>query len=805
MNTQYVYESFFTNSLNALIIGTETGSIIKANKAACKMFGYSEEELKKLGREVIIDTNDQLFQSMHEERLRTGTARGVLKGIRKNGEKFPVKISSVTQQNEQGEQWVSIMAIDVSDQIAQETKLSLLLEDSRRMHQQEEDNRILLENVLNSITDGFFIVDREWKVLFWNKAAEIILQKTEEAIVGRNVWDVFPDLNNLREHVDYKTVFEKNQSVRFRDYFPNYKIWAEVSVYPSEKNISVYIKDVTEIKGLRTLEKLEREVLEMNARTNSDLSQILDFYLTEIEDFHKGMHCSVLRLKNNKLYKWSAPNIPHEFSNAVDGMAIGEGVGSCGTAAFRKEKVVVADIANDPLWKNSTSLTEKYGFKACWSFPLLDSRNEVMGTFAIYYNRVKTPSPEEENTLERARNLLTILLENKLAVEAMNTSVQNYDLVSKATNDAIWDWNMATDEVIRTGNGMKVLFGYDWEDMVGNINFWDEKIHPEDLPGVKKSMKDAMDNPAQMYWEREYRFKRKNGQYAFVFDKGYIIRESGGNAVRLIGATRDISERKHSEEMLLELNNRLKQRADELTASNVELEKFAYIASHDMQEPLRMITSFLQLFKKKYADQIDETAEQYIHFAVDGAERMKKLIMDLLEYSRVGSNKDDLAEIDTNELLQEVLKIFSARIEELHASISIGHLPKMKANRTQIFQLFQNLIGNALKYHSGEDVQISVNVQEEATQYVFSVKDNGIGIKPIFFEKIFILFQRLHHKNEYSGTGIGLAICKKIVDRHGGKIWLESEPGKGSCFYFSINKAVEPSMVSGFIDNSILD
>lgn len=163
--------------------------------------------------------------------------------------------------------------------------------------------------------------------------------------------------------------------------------------------------------------------------------------------------------------------------------------------------------------------------------------------------------------------------------------------------------------------------------------------------------------------------------------------------------------------------------------------------------------------------------------------------MDLLEYSRVGSNKDNFSEVDTNVLLKEVVNVFMGRIDEMKATVVVGDLPSVTANRIQIFQLFQNLLGNALKYHSGQSPLIEISGKEEATHYLFSVKDNGIGIKPIFFEKIFVLFQRLHHKNEYSGTGIGLSICKKIVERHGGKIWVESEPGKGSCFYFTISKS----------------
>ncbi|MEO8172809.1 MAG: PAS domain S-box protein [Sediminibacterium sp.] len=787
-----VYESFFVNSLSALFLLKTDGTIARANQAACDMLGYTEAELQSLKTDsLIIDTSQSTVEELKAERLATGRAKGIIMGLRKNGKKFPIKISSATIHAETGETMTSVIAIDISEQYDKEENLKILLKETQKLHQKEEDSRILLENVLNSITDGFFIVSREWKILFWNKAAENMLRKNESELIGKNLWEEFPDLGLLKDNVDFPKLYDKHQSVRFREYFPKYKIWADVSAYPSEKNISVYFKDVTEVKNLRTMERLEREVLEMNAKPESVLTDTLDFYLREIQEVHKGMICSVLRLRGNRLYNWSAPGLSERYLGSIEGVEIGDHVGSCGTAAYKKEKVVVTDIENDPHWTDYKDEAALEGVKACWSFPLIDSDNHVMGTFAIYYKRVKAPTREEENTLERAKNLLMIILENKVSVEAVKSSIRNYDMVAKATNDAIWDWNVETNEVIRTGNGLEVLFGYKPEEAAAEENFWNKRIHPDDLHGFLQMQSAIMNNPSELYWEDEYRFRCKDGKYAYVFDKGYILRDVHGKATRLIGATRDITDRKESEALLLELNNRLKQRADELAASNVELERFAYIASHDMQEPLRMITSFLQLFKKKYEDHLDETAEQYIHFAVDGADRMKKLIMDLLEYSRVGSNKDDLTEIDTNVLLQEVLNVFVSRLAEMKASVVINNLPVIKGNRTQLFQLFQNLIGNALKYHTGESPQVEIEGKEEEQHFLFSVRDNGIGIKPIFFEKIFVLFQRLHHKNEYSGTGIGLAICKKIVDKHGGKIWVESEPGKGSCFYFTISKSVE--------------
>ncbi len=654
-----------------------------------------------------------------------------------------------------------------------------------------EDTHLHLENVLQSITDGFFIIDRDGKILFWNTAAEKLMGKAGTLLIGKNIWQEFPELLNLKAHPDYEKLVRQNQSIRFREYFPQYKIWAEVNAYPSEKSISVYFKDITEVNRLRKLESLERRVLEMNASAAYELTQILDFYLAAIEEIHAGMICSVLRVVNGALYNWSSPSLPERYSNGIEGVGIGDNLGSCGTAAFRKEKVVVSDIATDPRWAKFNHLALQEGLKACWSFPIINARNEVLGTFAIYYRQVKLPSAEEENTIERARNLLLIILENRMAQEDIRLSNQRYDLVAKATNDIIWEWDLETNIVVNANEGFGKMYGYKPARISADYHLWKRWIHPEDFDRVIQKRKSILDNPQLLYWDDEFRVVNQEGRYYFMYHKAYIIRDNEGKAVRLFGATQNITQQKEDEALLIELNNRLKQRADELAASNVELERFAYIASHDMQEPLRMITSFLQLFKKKYEDQIDETAEQYIHYAMDGAERMRKLITDLLEYSRIGSNKESFEEVNTTALVQDVANVFMNRVTETGATITVGNLPVIHANKTQMFQLFQNLIGNALKYSGKEPPVIQVEGREDERNYLFSVRDNGIGIKPMFFEKIFVLFQRLHHKNEYSGTGIGLTVCKKIVERHDGRIWVESEPGAGSCFYFTIGKAVQ--------------
>lgn len=239
---------------------------------------------------------------------------------------------------------------------------------------------------------------------------------------------------------------------------------------------------------------------------------------------------------------------------------------------------------------------------------------------------------------------------------------------------------------------------------------------------------------------------------------------------------------------IVEMKANLQKSTSELTASNTELERFAYVASHDLQEPLRMVSSFLHLLEKKLQGTLDESGKQYIDFAVDGAERMKKLIQDLLQYSRVGTNKESVVSVDCNEVMKTVLNVLSLSISETKATINVKSLPVVNGIQSQMVQLFQNLIGNAIKYHSDAAPVIEVGCTDKKELWEFYVKDNGIGIDPKFFDKIFIIFQRLHNKTEYSGTGIGLSICKKIVERHNGVIRVESAPGKGSTFYFTFPK-----------------
>jgi len=242
---------------------------------------------------------------------------------------------------------------------------------------------------------------------------------------------------------------------------------------------------------------------------------------------------------------------------------------------------------------------------------------------------------------------------------------------------------------------------------------------------------------------------------------------------------RDVTDRKRAQQELA-------RKIDELARSNAELEQFAYVASHDLQEPLRMVASYTQLLAQRYHGKLDSDAEEFIGFAVDGATRMQTLIQDLLSYSRVTTRGQSFQVTNTATVCTAALRNLQKAIEESAAAISVGNLPEVSADATQLIQVFQNLVGNAIKYRDHRKVEIRIAAKTLDNLAIFSVEDNGIGIEAQYFERIFQMFQRLHTRTEYSGTGIGLALCKKIVERHGGKIWVESKPGDGSRFWFTI-------------------
>ncbi|MBA4746882.1 MAG: PAS domain S-box protein [Muricauda sp.] len=479
------------------------------------------------------------------------------------------------------------------------------------------------DEILDSIGDAFYTVDKHWIVTYWNRQAERILKKKRKVILGKNLWEEFTDAVNLEFYRQHQRAMETGKKVSFEEFYPPLGKWLEVTAYPSPNGLSVYFKDVSEKKTA------EIKVLRANER---------------------------------------------------------------------------------------------------------------------------------------------------------------FEKVTLASKDAIWDWDIEENVIFR-GNGLKKLFSSETVGKLGVEEVWDEAVFKEDLPMVRSSVREALHDTSREFWEMDYRILDHEGNIKTVIDKAAIIRDSKGDAVRMVGATTDISDRIKYEQELEELNGTLQKNISDLERTNDQLEQFAFVASHDLQEPLRMISSFLNQLQRKYGDQLDEKAHQYIHFATDGASRMKQIILDLLDYSRAGRGELSAETIDLNKVMDEYKVLRARLIEQRTVTINTEGLPQVTCYGAPLVQTIHCLMDNAIKYsREGVPPEVKISVMDRECHWEVRVQDNGIGIDSKYFEKVFVIFQRLHGREAYGGTGMGLAISKKNVESWGGKIWVESEIGKGSSFYFTINK-----------------
>jgi PAS domain S-box-containing protein len=408
-------------------------------------------------------------------------------------------------------------------------------------------------------------------------------------------------------------------------------------------------------------------------------------------------------------------------------------------------------------------------------------------------NNVETQETDKSGNIKYFVNNLVGIIENEAVVRAWGT--QRDITESKLADEELHrtQFRLATllnnlhDVVLYETGGEKEfvsenvidLLGYPASKFVTNRKFFTGIIHPGDLKRVQEKTKAWVAAGRPGILNLEFRCRRADGTYIWIEDHMISVR-SDGKQSSMAGVLIDITEHKSSEE-------KLKQLAEKLALSNKELEQFAYVASHDLQEPLRMVASYIQLLQRRYKGQLSVEADEFINFAVDGVVRMKTLINDLLIYSRMNTQEFPFEPTDCSKIIEQVKVNLKSAVEESKAAITYDSLPVIDANHLQMTQLFQNLVSNAIKFRKpDEPPKIHISCRQTEDEWLFSVADNGIGIEKEFTERVFIIFQRLHNYKEYPGTGIGLAICKKIVEKMGGHIWVESEPGRGSIFSFTI-------------------
>lgn len=441
------------------------------------------------------------------------------------------------------------------------------------------------------------------------------------------------------------------------------------------------------------------------------------------------------------------------------------------------EGIVAAAAGDSPLvldrpdasleqWRGTDELKGHIGV-----FVPLTTGADPAGVLEFYYPGSSAPDAGLMRALGMIGARIGQVIEREGSEQELRLSEAMFTGIVAISSDAVVSVN-AEQRIITFNRGAEQIFGYSADEALGEHL---DLLIPEIYRKAHRAHVEAFGagpEVARRMGERGQIVGRRKSGEVFQADASISKLEVAGRRI-YTAVLRDVTERVRAEQ--------------ELARSNAELEQFAYVASHDLQEPLRMIASYTQLLERRYSDRLDDDAREFIAFAVDGVKRMQALINDLLTFSRVGTRGLPFEETDTGTLVDRVLRSLAPNIEESGALVERGELPVVMADGGQLSQVFQNLIVNALKFRRKEEgPYVRISAQRGSGEWVFSVADNGIGILPEYRDRIFVLFQRLHSRAEYPGTGIGLAICKKVVERHGGEIWFESEPGEGTTFHFSI-------------------
>ncbi|WP_375510238.1 GAF domain-containing protein [uncultured Nostoc sp.] len=673
-----------------------------------------------------------------------------------------------------------------------------LMAHQQAAHAESEAARIRIANLLESITDAFFALDKKWRFTYINGQAELLLQKTQNELLGKNIWEVFPELIDTTFHREYHRAILEQVSVEFEEFYPPQKCWLQVHAYPAKDGLSVYFQDITERQ--RTAEALRESEERWQLALHGNNDGIWDWNLKTNEVFFSTRWKEMLGYKD------------HEVSNGWDEWT---------KRIHPDERDWVLQAFQDHFAKKTPFYVCEYRVQCQdgsykWILDrgqaLWDASGDILRMVGSYTDITERKQADEELKWQNLRSQLfaeiTLKIRESLQIdEILKTTVTEVQKLLQA--DRVLIFQLQAD-----GSGTvvqeAVLPG--WPVILGK-NIFDPCFKEEYLERYRQGRISAMKDIQAADLQPCHREFLQQFAVRANLVVPILVRDSIWGLLLAHQCAAPRQWNNFETELLQQLGNQIgialsqaqllekeSQQSQELARSNAELEQFAYVASHDLQEPLRMVTSYLQLLERRYKSQLDANADQFITYAVDGARRMQTLINDLLNYSRVSSRGQPFMQVDCNVVLAGAIANLQLAIAESKAVVTHETLPQVMADATQLTQVFQNLIANAIKFCQNQQPRIhigvakgdinldgeSLNVIPSADEWLFWVRDNAIGLESQYAERIFIIFQRLHGRGKYPGTGIGLAICKKIIERHGGRIWVESKPGQGSTFYFTI-------------------
>jgi PAS domain S-box-containing protein len=683
-------------------------------------------------------------------------------------------------------------------------------------------------HVLDAVPEAYACFDSQFRYTFLNRAREQLLGEDRTNLLGQVLWEVHPALVGTRFQENCRRAMAERVPVMCEDYDEALQRWFAFTATPdSEGGIVLRTVDITGRKRRtvapagaaasfdpraeertgkpptrqRSVSRLQHSLLdaaplENKLQTVADaIVRLFDADFCRIWLIRPGDLCErgcihagvrdgphVCRRRDRCLHLLASAG----RYTRIDGPGhrrVPFGCYKIGRIASGEEtKFVSNDVQHDPrvhdhAWARELGLVSFAGYQ------LRTPGEETLGVLALF---AKHPIlADEDALLDGLGSTVALMVKRAAAEESLVRRTEelarsNYSLSESQRIAHVGSWSME----VPIGTGVCAwtpetyrLFGVSPDTFVPSAELFQRLIHPDDRAAMQAWIGACLagEEPPDL----EFRVGLPDGGVRYILGRGHLVRDAGNQPIRMVGIAQDITERKRAEE-------KLRLALADLGRSNKDLEQFAYVASHDLQEPLRMVSSYTQLLARRYQGQLDASANKFIAYAVDGANRMQRLIEDLLAYSRVGARAKGFERIDCTAALDRALANLKAAIDASGAVVTHGPLPAVVHDNLLLVQLFQNLIGNAIKFHVEAPPRVHVTAEQKAEEWVFAVRDNGIGIDPQYAQRIFTIFQRLHTNEEYSGTGIGLAICKKIVERRGGRIWVESQPGSGSTFYFTV-------------------
>jgi PAS domain S-box-containing protein len=707
---------FYSNPLPMWTYNLETLKILTVNDAAIDHYGYSKDEFLSMTIKDIRPAEDiPHLLELVQKRKSLRHCKQMIRHVKKSGELMIVELSTHILQDSNN---VLVVAQDITSKIKAEEELK------------QSNERFLLASRASS--DAIYDWNLVTNDIYWSEGLQTLFGFNPRE-VPVSLWEnlIHPDdrdavRNSIQSSLtDSQKAFWKKE-YRFAKSDGNFSYVLDRGFIMRDKDQKPYrmigsMQDITERKYAEEILSLERSVLELSNRTDVDLKYLVETLLNGWEEIHEEAYTSLLLLKeDNTIESFVAPKLPVTFSSSINGLKIGPRAGSCGSAMWRKETVIVEDINTDPLWQQYKPLALQHGLQSCWSLPIIHTSGKVMGSFAVYYKKIKGPSPAELNTLKRMRNIIRILMEYHWSLDEIKKVNERFDIVIKATHDLIWDWNLEANIIYRDAVGLQTVYGVSDNSSIERIEQWISHIHPDDLDRVQKIVSEILQAKEQNNFDIEYRFKKDDGTYSFVYDRGMILRNEEGKPVRIIGAAQNITERKNLEEELLR-NELEKQKAiNQATVDSQEMERTEIGKElHDNVNQILTTTKLyldLALSNKELKDELIGKSSKNIISVINEIRQLSRSLMD----PTIG----DLGLIDSvNDLIENInltRKLHVSLVADQKIEASLG-----KNHKLTIFRILQEALNNAMKHAKAETVQIEFKLYSDSI--MVTIKDDGIG------------------------------------------------------------------------------